>query len=114
MKEETHRHHLSAISPLSFSMDIQTKVLQHRDQITVVAAVSVVISLFVYAAPRFLSILAFFWPLFVSTAVLLVAMIAFGGSFPVGIEVHGVRAGEGILDYVAGRPEYPENQYRYQ
>lgn len=95
-------------------MDIQTKVLQHKDQITVVAAVSVVLSLFVYAAPRFLSILAFFWPLFASTAVLLVAMVAFGGGFQVGTEVHGVRAGEGILDYVAGRPEYGENHYKYQ
>lgn len=93
---------------------IQTKVLQHRDQITVVAAVSVVLSLFVYAAPRFLSILAFFWPLFLSTAVLLVAMTAFGGGFQVGNEVHGQRAGERILDYVAGRPEYAEYQYKYQ
>lgn len=91
--------------------NIQTKVLQHKDQITVVAAASVVLSLFVYAAPRFLTILAFFWPLFLSTAVLFAVMTAFGGGFHVETEIHGVRAGETILDYVARRPEYGENQY---
>lgn len=59
----------------SISMDVQTKVLQNKDQITVVPAVSVVLSLF----------LAFFWPLFASTAALLVGMIAaFRGGFQVG------------------------------
>ncbi|WJX27300.1 hypothetical protein P8452_16135 [Trifolium repens] len=56
--------------------------------------------------PYFLSILAYFWPLFASTTVFLVAIIAFGGVSKFSTETHGEKAGEGLLDYVAGKQEH--------
>ncbi|CAL0309132.1 unnamed protein product [Lupinus luteus] len=62
----------------------------------------------VFKAPRFMTILAYFWPMFASTVVFLVALIIafFGGvsKFYIGAD-HGEKAGEGLLDYVAGRPK---------
>ncbi|TKY53931.1 hypothetical protein E2542_SST18337 [Spatholobus suberectus] len=61
-------------------------------------------------APRFMTILAYFWPLFASTTVFLVAIIAFGGvsKFSTEGHGHGEKAGEGLLDYVTGMSEHTE------
>jgi len=63
-----------------------------------------------YAAPRITTILAYFWPLFASTAVLLAAIIAFGGvsKFSTEDHGHGEKAGEGLLDYVTSLPQHTE------
>lgn len=89
-------------------MDVQEKLLRYRHHITIAIAVSVLFSLVLYAAPRILTILAYFWPLFASTTVFLVAIIAFGGVSKLSTEAHGEKAGEGIMDYVAGRTEHSE------
>ncbi|KAK2640173.1 hypothetical protein Ddye_027968 [Dipteronia dyeriana] len=55
-------------------------------------------------APSFLTILAYFWPLFLSTALFLVAVVLFGKTSPPAAAA-GDKAGEGLLDYVAGQPQ---------
>ncbi|TKY72260.1 hypothetical protein E2542_SST00999 [Spatholobus suberectus] len=89
-------------------MHISEKLLKYRYHITIATVVSLSFSLLFYAAPRFLSILAYFWPLFASTTVFLVAIIAFGGVSKLSTEDHGEEAGEGLLDYVAGRAEHTQ------
>ncbi|KAG6641922.1 hypothetical protein CIPAW_09G107600 [Carya illinoinensis] len=89
-------------------MDIQEKLMQHRSNVAMTFIVSVVISLLLYASPRLINILTYFWPLFASTAVLLVAIIGFGGLSQLASETHGYKAGEGIIDYVQRRPEHTE------
>ncbi|KAF8030475.1 hypothetical protein BT93_E2804 [Corymbia citriodora subsp. variegata] len=87
-------------------MDIPARILQYKNQIAMTVTGVLAISLVVYAAPRFVSILAYFWPLFASTAVFLVTIFAFGGISRLSTEGHGQKAGEGIIDYVAGQSEY--------
>lgn len=55
-----------------------------------------------------MTILKYFWPLFASTTLFLVAIIAFGGVSKFSTEGlgHGEKAGEGLLDYVTGMPEH--------
>ncbi|KAL4320954.1 hypothetical protein HN51_065123 [Arachis hypogaea] len=90
-------------------MDVSERLLRYRYHISTVIAISVLLSLMLYAAPRFVTILAYFWPLFASTTVFLVAIIAFGGVSKFSTDelshhhdLHGEKAGEGLLDYVAG------------
>ncbi|BAT87555.1 hypothetical protein VIGAN_05093800 [Vigna angularis var. angularis] len=87
-------------------MDISEKLKQYRHHITITILVLLSFSLLLYAAPHFLTILAYFWPLFASTTFFLVAIIAFGGISKLSTEDHGEKVGEGILDYVAGRAEH--------
>ncbi|KAK7412733.1 hypothetical protein VNO78_04321 [Psophocarpus tetragonolobus] len=89
-------------------MDISKKLQQYRYHITIAIVVSLSFSLLLYAAPRFLTIVAYFWPLFASTTVFLVAIIAFGSVSKLSTEDHGEEAGEGLLDYVAGRAEHTQ------
>ncbi|KAL2339273.1 hypothetical protein Fmac_013719 [Flemingia macrophylla] len=91
-------------------MDLQKMVVQYRYHITIAIAFSLSFSLLLYAAPRFMSILAYFWPLFASTTVFLVAILAFGGvsKFSAEGHEHGEKAGEELLDYVTGMPEHTE------
>lgn len=89
-------------------MDVSEKLLKYRYPIIIAIAVLLSFSLVLYVAPRILTILAYFWPLFASTTVFLVAIIAFGGVSKFSTEAHGEEAGEGLLDYVAGRPEHAE------
>jgi len=90
-------------------MDISEKLQQYRYQITKAIVILLSFSLVLYGAPHFLTILAYFWPLFASTTFFLVAIIAFGGISKVSIEDHGEKVGEGILDYVAGRAEHVQD-----
>jgi len=95
-------------------MDLSQKLLKYRYQITIAILIPLVFSLLIYGAPHFLTILAYFWPLFASTTVFLVAIIAFGGVSKFSTETHGEKAGEGLLDYVAGKPEHTqESQYNF-
>ncbi|KAG8490668.1 hypothetical protein CXB51_013911 [Gossypium anomalum] len=82
-------------------MGIQQKLNQYRFHFILVIFVSSIIAFLSYVAPSMLTILAYFWPLFASTTVLLVAIMAFGGVSQSATEAHGERAGEGLLDYVA-------------
>ncbi|KAL6975200.1 hypothetical protein U1Q18_023995 [Sarracenia purpurea var. burkii] len=59
----------------------------------------------IFLLPNFIDVLTYFWPLFVSTALFLVSVVLFGRTLPPDTEPPGVKAGEGLLDYVAGKPE---------
>ncbi|CAK8531275.1 unnamed protein product [Lathyrus sativus] len=93
-------------------MDVSEKLQKYRYPITIAILISILFLLVIYAAPHFLTILTYFWPLFASTTVFLIAIIAFGGVSKFSSETHGEKAGEGLLDYVAGKPEHTqEAQY---
>lgn len=94
-------------------MDISEKIVKYRYQISIAILVSLLLSLLLYAAPRFLNILAYFWPLFASTTVFLVSIIAFGGVSKFSTEGHGEKAGEGLLNYVAGKPEHIQEDQNF-
>ncbi|QCD79815.1 hypothetical protein DEO72_LG2g133 [Vigna unguiculata] len=91
-------------------MDATKMVVQYKYHITIAIAFSLSLSFMLYAAPRITTILAYFWPLFASTAVLLAAIIAFGGvsKFSTEDHGHGEKAGEGLLDYVTSLPQHTE------
>ncbi|CAH2078888.1 unnamed protein product [Thlaspi arvense] len=96
--------HILSLSLLVFDqkkMEIQARLMEYKFHFMVAIIVSVIMASLVYAAPRILDILAYFWPLFASTAAFLAIAITFGGFQQFSEEV----AGEGIMDYVAGRPE---------
>lgn len=90
-------------------MDISEKLLQYRYHITIAVALSLCFSLLLYANPRILTILVYFWPLFASTTVFVLIIIAFGGVSELSTQVHGEEAGQVILDYIAARR--PEHVY---
>ncbi|CAF2150819.1 BnaA01g17440D [Brassica napus] len=89
------------LSPHQQVMDIQARLMEYKFHFMVATIVSVVLSSLVYAAPIILDILAYFWPLFASTAAFLAIAITFGGFQQLSDEA----TGEGIMDYVAGRPD---------
>jgi hypothetical protein len=96
-------------------MDVPEKLMQYRYHFAIAVIVSVVLSLLLYGAPRFVTILAYFWPLFASTAVFLVVIVAFGGLSQLATDqAHGDKAGEGILDYVQGQPEHSEQPQKLE
>lgn len=84
---------------------ISPKLMQYRYHLTIAVVGSLILGFLSYAAPRMLTILAYFWPLFASTAVFLLLIITFGGVSQLATEGHGEKAGEELLDYVAGRSE---------
>ncbi|KAJ6992018.1 hypothetical protein NC653_015388 [Populus alba x Populus x berolinensis] len=82
-------------------MDIPERLLQYRHHFAIAITASAVLSLLLYAAPRLITILAYFWPLLASTAVFLMLILVFGGTFThMATDSHGEKAGEGLLDYV--------------
>ncbi|WZZ75408.1 hypothetical protein YC2023_086778 [Brassica napus] len=87
-------------------MEIQARLMEYKFHVMITIIVIVVLSSLVYAAPRILDILAYFWPLFASTAAFLAMAITSGGFQQLSDEA----TGEGIMDYVAGRPE---DSYKY-
>ncbi|KAL5836469.1 hypothetical protein ACOSQ4_015966 [Xanthoceras sorbifolium] len=96
-------------------MDISPKlIMQYRYHFSVAIIGLLIIGLLSYAAPRMLTLLAYFWPLFASTAVFLLLIIIFGGVSQMGIEAHGEKTGEGLLDYVAARPEHVHDSQKHE
>ncbi|GMJ14523.1 hypothetical protein like AT4G16400 [Hibiscus trionum] len=94
-------------------MDIQHKLNRYRYHFIVTILVSSIVAFLSYAAPSLLTVLAYFWPLFASTTVLLVVIMAFSGVSQLAAEDHGEKAGEGLLDYVeASRPERTDEEPR--
>ncbi|KAI3847561.1 hypothetical protein MKW92_022393 [Papaver armeniacum] len=81
---------------------IPESIVQFKSQFVVVTLILLLIISLIYVSPRILSVLAFFGPLFISTAVFLV-VIVFSGKFS-GLDPHdGSRSGEGLLNYVVGQ-----------
>ncbi|KAK4355173.1 hypothetical protein RND71_024144 [Anisodus tanguticus] len=86
-------------------MEIQQLLLKFKFHILITSTFSILIFALIYLAPPFLDILKYFWPLLLSTALFLVAVVLFGRIYSPVTEVSGEKTGEGILDYVAGQPE---------
>lgn len=80
--------------------------MEYRFHFMVAVIVTMVMASLVYAAPRIVDILAYFWPLFASTAAFLAIAVTFGGFQQLSEE----GTGERLMDYVAGRPE---DSYKY-
>ncbi|KAK8485339.1 hypothetical protein V6N13_062789 [Hibiscus sabdariffa] len=94
-------------------VDIQQKLNQYRYHFVVTLLVSSIVAFLSYAAPSMLAILTYFWPLFASTAVLVVVIMAFGGVSQLATEAHGRKTGEGLLEYVsAARPGHMDEEPR--
>ena len=85
-------------------MQIQEIAMKYKYHIIFTLIISVIVVATILIAPSFVTILSYFWPLFLSTALFLVAVIFFGRtSLPAGNEFSGEKlAVEGLLDYVAG------------
>lgn len=91
-------------------MDIPTQIVKYRYHLGIAVIVSVIFSVGVlYVAPRLMTVLSYFWPLFASTAVFIVLTIAFSRLSKLSSESHGEKAGEGIVDYVAGTPQHSDD-----
>nr|DAD20242.1 TPA_asm: hypothetical protein HUJ06_021705 [Nelumbo nucifera] len=82
-------------------MEIPEGLLKFKYHIiSVTLSCLVVFSLF-HVAPGFLTVLAYFQPLLLSTVMFLVVVAVFGR---METEAIGEKTGEGLLDYVARQP----------
>uniref|UniRef100_A0A2P2P133 Transmembrane protein n=1 Tax=Rhizophora mucronata TaxID=61149 RepID=A0A2P2P133_RHIMU len=88
-------------------MGIQEKLLEYKYHIIFMLIISLILVSLIFVAPSFLTILAYFWPLYLSTALFLGAVIFFGKISSPAAQSSGDKAGEGLLKYVAGQPEQP-------
>ncbi|KAK3013171.1 hypothetical protein RJ639_007890 [Escallonia herrerae] len=86
-------------------MEVPEKLLKFKFHLFFALAFALFIFSLVCHAPRFVDVIAYFWPLLVSTALFLAAAVVFGRTSPPAAEVPGEKAAEGILDFVAGQPE---------
>ncbi|KAM7498991.1 hypothetical protein LguiA_023405 [Lonicera macranthoides] len=109
LQESLHKTHpLRSLSPKFRAMEIQQKLLKFKFHILISLTFSLIILSLLYLAPRFLEILAYFWPLLLSTALFLATVVVFGRTSPPAAEVSGEKAGEDILDFVAGQVQPEE------
>ncbi|GLT62593.1 hypothetical protein SLA2020_352160 [Shorea laevis] len=93
-------------------MEISEKLLQYKLHILFVLTL-ILMTLFVAFIPRFLTILAYFWPLFLSTALFLFAVIVFGRTSVPSSDASGEsKTGEGLLHYVAGQSDHPVESFK--
>ncbi|KAB5551563.1 hypothetical protein DKX38_008874 [Salix brachista] len=96
-------------------MVIPERLMQYRYHFAIAITASSFLSLFLYAAPRLITILAYFWPLFASTAVFFILIVVFGGTVShLAADSQGEKEGEGLLDYVAEQPESDEQSHEYE
>ena len=86
-------------------MEISAKLLKFKFHILTAIAFSLMIFSLIYLAPRFLDVVAYFWPLLVSTVLFLVAVVLFDRSSPPAAKAPGEKAVESLLDFIAPLPE---------
>lgn len=90
-------------------MEIPERIMKFKFYIISASLISLLFLSLLLLAPRFVTILSYFWPLFVSTALFLFAVVFFARVSPLNSETSTLsceKAGEGLLDYVvAGQPE---------
>ncbi|KAL2332821.1 hypothetical protein Fmac_014034 [Flemingia macrophylla] len=86
-------------------MEIQKQVMKFRYHIAAALTVCVLMFSVFYLAPRFLNVLAFFWPLFLSTALFLALVLFFANTQPSPADLP-VPA-EDLLHFVAGHHPDP-------
>lgn len=81
-------------------MEIFAKILHFKNHIVTLISLSIFITFFLMLAPN---ILTYFWPLLLSTTLLLVTILAFNNVPPLAVEFSNVKESEGsLLDFLAG------------
>ncbi|BAT88508.1 hypothetical protein LR48_Vigan09g098000 [Vigna angularis] len=84
-------------------MEIKQELLKFRYQIGGALLVCLSIISFLYLAPRFLNVLAYFWPLFLSTALFLLLVLFFAKTQTLPNSDASIpKPAEELLHYVAG------------
>ncbi|GMN62320.1 hypothetical protein TIFTF001_031414 [Ficus carica] len=94
-------------------MEIPEKLIKFKVHILVALILCAVVSSLILFAPRFLTILAYFWPLLVSTALFLAAVLVFGKTTSSPAAAAAAKAGEGLLDFVAGQPDHHHHHHHH-
>ncbi|CAN1135755.1 hypothetical protein LINPERPRIM_LOCUS20677 [Linum perenne] len=87
-------------------MEIQQNLLKYKLHIISALILSLLIASIIYLAPRLLTILAYFWPLFISTGLFLGASVFIGKTslLATDSDPSADKASEVLLDYVVGQP----------
>ncbi|KAJ8754888.1 hypothetical protein K2173_015400 [Erythroxylum novogranatense] len=92
-------------------MEIQENLVKYKYHIIFTLITSLILASLLFLAPSFFTILAYFWPLLLSTALFLAAVVIFGNT----TSTSGDKAaGEGLLDYVAGQPEHAVESFKLE
>ncbi|XP_021740687.1 uncharacterized protein LOC110706987 [Chenopodium quinoa] len=86
-------------------MEIPEQLMKFKFHLIAGILLSGSIVTLVSVAPRFVDLLAYFWPLLASTALFLAVVVVFSRVSPPSADAPGEKAAEGLLDYVAGQPE---------
>ncbi|XP_028752937.1 uncharacterized protein LOC114712545 [Neltuma alba] len=89
-------------------MEISQRLFKFKYHFVAALLLAFTVSSFAVLAPRFLTVLAYFWPLFLSTALFLALVLVFGrtsSSAAGSSSSSNNTAGEVFLDYVAGHHE---------
>ncbi|KAH7859840.1 hypothetical protein Vadar_006096 [Vaccinium darrowii] len=86
-------------------MEISTSLVKFKFHILFAAAFSLLVFSLICVAPRFLDVLAYFWPLLVSTALFLLAVVLIARTSPPATEAPAEKTAEGILEFVAAQPD---------
>ncbi|KAK7387165.1 hypothetical protein VNO78_27722 [Psophocarpus tetragonolobus] len=97
-------------------MEIQQQVLKFRYHIGVALLVLGAIFAALQLAPRFLNVLAYFWPLFLSTALFLALVLFFAKTqtFSHSDDSSLPKPAEELLDFVAGHHHDPPLDARHK
>ncbi|KAG6385667.1 hypothetical protein SASPL_154503 [Salvia splendens] len=93
-------------------MEMYAKLMQHRNMFIASIAASLSLALVLSTSTPLLStIFNYFWPLLLSTAMVLVAIVVIARISPINLpEFSGDKEGEALLDYVTGQhAEFLEN-----
>lgn len=81
-------------------MEIFAKILHFKNHIVTLIPLSIFITFFFVFAPN---ILAYIWPLILSTTLLFVTILAFNNVPPLAVEFSNSKESEGsVLDFLAG------------
>ncbi|XP_044473461.1 uncharacterized protein LOC123201920 [Mangifera indica] len=94
-------------------MGIQEKLLKFKVHILFPLILLGLLFSLVIFAPSFFTLLAYFWPLFLSTALFLVAVVFFGkpSTSDASHVEHHKAAAEDLLNYVAGQDQTVQHQH---
>ncbi|KAK9689491.1 hypothetical protein RND81_09G062600 [Saponaria officinalis] len=95
-------------------MEIQEKLMKFIFHAIFGVIISISIYIIARMSPRFIDLIGFFWPLLASTALFLGVVVVFSRVTPQATDGLGEKAGEGLLDYVAGPPEDFGETYKNQ
>jgi len=85
-------------------MEIPAKFSKLKFHFLFGVALSLLIFFRIYISPKFVDVVTFFSPLFLSTALFLLAVLVFGRTLPPATEAPGEKVAEVILDLVTGQP----------